>query len=134
MNRPLKFRAWDVVKKEWIAEDFSIIGEITVFDVVKQYQLEQLNDIEITQFTGLKDKNKREIYEADIITFVGCFKARVFIDPYRGVLVRYLNANPRTKLIDSMEEPMPRNHEITVEVIGNIYQDAHLLNGIRRER
>ena len=46
MNRTLEFRAWDKEKGIWIAEGFSIIGEFTVFDMLKGYSIKDFNNIE----------------------------------------------------------------------------------------
>jgi hypothetical protein len=64
--RTLKFRAWDANKKFFPLKDFHIIGECTAFDLVNQYRIESLNDLEITQYV-CKDINDEDIYEGDII-------------------------------------------------------------------
>lgn len=64
--RDLKFRAWDKVKKEWVMVGFHIIGEVTVFDMLNGYRMQDFNNIEITQFTGRVDNNGMDIYEGDV--------------------------------------------------------------------
>lgn len=55
MQREIKFRVWDKVKKYWCAFD---IGDITEGDMN-----DIRNDVIVLQYTGLKDKNGKEIYE-----------------------------------------------------------------------
>jgi hypothetical protein len=67
MNRVIKFRAWSQKNKTFPFVGFHIIGETTLFDLLNQYRLEELDDLIIQQFTGLYDISGTPIYEGDIM-------------------------------------------------------------------
>lgn len=67
-ERVLRFRAWDNKNKKFPFIGFHLYGEITMFDVLKQYTFEEsLTCLEFQQFTGVQDKHGNDIYEGDIV-------------------------------------------------------------------
>lgn len=126
MCREIKFRAWDKIEKEFIDFCKLTFNENWVF-LEEEYQPNHFaeysfhkDDIELLQFTGLKDKNGVEIYEGD---FIECINEEIYTIEWHNNLCCF---------VGYMED---REYEMFdyvlkakyIEVIGNIYEKKELL-------
>ena len=89
------------------------------------------NDFEIMQYTGLKDKNGKEIYEGDIIKGKNTIDADL-ISQVEHQSIGFRNGFYLPIFAIGLSEGVIR--DLQIEIIGNIYQNPELIamiwNGI----
>jgi uncharacterized phage protein (TIGR01671 family) len=132
--REIKFRAWD--KRRGVILK---VGAIDFDDTrVDPYPIPSekpgetwpldFTEVELMQYTGLKDKNGKEIYEGDILAYGGDNHNGVVIwDDDCGVPGFHVEEGARLRGDDKKKRihGLPPDTE-PMEVIGNIYENPRL--------
>lgn len=125
MNRPIKFRAWDKQNSKFYAPTHEAykgnLFELMIGfggDLLAHYMEDDSDGVKhesvfsdrfiLMQFTGLTDKNGKEIYEGDIVKW--------FYGDY---------AEPSISTVD-YNAPSFDVPDTEVEVIGNIFENPEL--------
>ena len=119
--REYKFRCWYCNKMRYDITGFEFYSEGNLSGVFIDGDF--ADEIELMQFTGLHDKNGKEIYEGDIVDVTRpciyetgriVFKNGCFFIKVKETLL-------------ALWECEPNNYQL--EVIGNIYENSNLLKG-----
>lgn len=122
--REIKFRAWDIEQKVMRDNPDPQIIQAVIFG--NDYN----GRVKLMQYTGLKDKNGKEIYEGDICKFYSYMEEKskisdvVFIE---GGFELRSSELVREVLEYTKEDKEPKSFNL--EVIGNIYENPELLKG-----
>ena len=142
----IKFRAWDLDEKKWIPFDAIFFTEKGAMELIQfrggktihlliygigtgELQGSPAQNIELMQFTGLLDKNGKEIYEGDILELKGKTKdwvAKVYWD----------HCEWDFESIRTFIDPILKDRNFwlpfrttaeDMEVIGNVWENPELL-------
>ncbi len=117
--REIKFRAWDKLEKRYGGEAY--------ISVMANGSFSCSDNLIIEQYTGLKDVNRKEIYEGDIIRYYQPYAKRTdrrvvkwdhtlaCFGCYIGIDDKWCDESDWLKIED-------------VEIIGNIHENKELLS------
>ena len=142
MSREIKFRVWDITNQMWLKRFNANLLNIG-----------DLSNVEMNQYTGLKDKNGKEIYEGDVL--LSSNENGIFLQligfgnddrEYSGILNGFKIIDGRILEDDDYEideckeftQELIKAHNIPILqpentiidgwwVIGNIYENKNLL-------
>jgi len=120
----IKFRFWDVVKEEMSDVALMIDGDGKIYEW-DSYGMDsdETTRYIMMQYTGLKDKNEKEIYEGDIVySELGEHSGKVVFGKGRF----YLDFFDTNTIMTFMYE---NQHKL--RVIGNVYENPELLDDIK---
>jgi uncharacterized phage protein (TIGR01671 family) len=128
--REIKFRVWDNdIKKMIYSFNYeNIMGKQWAGNGAIQHEVDG-EVIVIMQYTGLKDKNGKEIYEGDLFNCIyksdGCNHKWqvVYYEEYTSFRLKRIGKICQQLAVDQKVSDVAR-----YEVIGNIYENSELLN------
>jgi len=130
MNREIKFRVWCKDYKRWENQlMLSHNGYLYDYDLGRGRLYNSSKTHIIQQFTGLKDKNDKEIYEGDIVTALIPHGNNIHRAKTYDVFISVVNFTHGGFTIDVGEEFESFLGETSVEIkiIGNIFENPELL-------
>ena len=117
--REIKFRVWDKENKKMMkVSSLSLENKEIAVRENGTYHFFRMQNLELMQYTEVKDKNGKEIYEGDIY-HVG--------DKNIRYLVVWFDSGFEGKQLRSTSYAGLKSWAKDIEILGNIYENSELL-------
>lgn len=127
----MKYKFWDKENKEFLEDDweteYAVLASGTVIEIYNNgfgdgYSVRNLDNIEVLQFTGLKDIEECEIYEDDIVW-------NEWDEEYQVVIFD----EGEYKLMGESHIQNLFNNLDYIDVRGNVYENSELVKAWYKE-
>lgn len=122
--REIKFRAWLKEERKMVNVETLFIGiNRLCFGNSKTEDLffRDFEEVELMQYTGLKDKNGKEIYEGDILFFRDENMKYIVVWQDTAFIIKSIEIRKYLEKMCWLDDT-----EICCEIVGNIYENKKL--------
>ena len=122
--KELKFRAWDGKK---IIDDVIPASETSIIELYDRYEWGETEVKAVEQYTGLRDKNGKEIFIGDIVSeHNGDIIGEIIQKPSGEYCIGWIGIYAGSSILyDKLS---------MCEVVGNIHENVNLLGEDRNEK
>lgn len=142
MKKEIKFRAWnkkDKVMVDVAAMNFGPSGLWSLIEYAYDAELQLADNYELMQYTGMNDKNGREIYEGDILYFGSVWCVGDEYDPREEEHTGLVEYRPdyASYVVNCNGKIYPLEQLISFDgysVQGNVHENPELLEGKHEQK
>ena len=127
MNRKIIFRGKSIKNGKWYQGDLRQLAFGDTHIVYDECLSEAVDPNSVGQYTGLKDKNGKEIFEGDILGHDGKVVGHI-VGGVRGYCYDVIYKQPAPEHDWSLYGVVVNDFGCDVEVIGNVFDNKDLLS------
>lgn len=126
--RDIKFRAWDKRSNKMLNNIITLHLDIKKVENADTTWNWYKNEVDLMQYTGLKDKTNKEIYEGDVLMQYDGTKRVVGFKHGSFVYTNIPKLNQAHNTFSMFWTEFENRISEEWEIIGNIYENPELLN------